>query len=105
MQAQRYVYPVDITGQEKGLEEICRKLGLTKAEAIRDSLEHYYNYVKGLKVIELRSISKTQAEREILGYIKKKSSAFTSEIADELRLDIVLVNDILLKLAKHGRIG
>ncbi len=104
MQAQRYVYPVDLTETEEELEEICAKLGLTKAEAIRDSIENYYNYVKGLKVIELRQISKKQAEAEILAYIKKKGTAWTSEISDGLRLDVLLVNEILHKLAMEGRL-
>ncbi len=104
MQTQRYVYPVDVTENEKELEEICAKLGLSKAEAIRDSIEYYYNYVKGLKVIELRSISKKQAEKEILVYIKKNGKAWTSEIADDLLLDVVLVNAILHKLAAEGRL-
>ena len=104
MQAQRYVYPVDITEKEKELEEICGKLGLTKAEAIRDSIEYYYNYVKGLKVIELRNIPQKQAEREILEYIKKHGKAWTSEIADDLRLDVILVNGILHKLAAEGKL-
>lgn len=104
MQVQRYVYPVDITKEERELEVICNKLGVTKAGAIRDSIEYYYNYVKGLKVIELRDISKKQAEGEILSYIRKKGRAWTSEIADDLRLDIVLVNKILTQLATEGKV-
>ena len=104
MQSQRYVYPVDISKHEKQLEEICTKLGLTKAEAIRDAIEFYYNQVRGYKVIELRNISKKQAEREILDYVKKRGRASTSEIADDLRLDVIVVDDILHELAETGKV-
>ncbi len=101
---QRYVYPVDVTEKEKELEEICKKLGLTKAEAIRDAIEYYHNYVRGLKVIELRNVSRKQAEREILEYLKKHKKAWTDEIADDLRIDVILVNEILHKLAEEDRV-
>ncbi len=104
MQQQRYVYPVDLTEDYDKLETICTKLRVTKAEALRDALDYYYNYVQGLKIIETRNISKKQAEKEILEYIKKNGRAWTSEIADHLRLDIVQVNDILHELAEKGKL-
>lgn len=104
MQNQRYVYPIDLTNLNQEVEIICEKLGITKAEAIRDAIEFYSEYVKGLKVIELRSIPKKQAEKEILDYIAKKGKAWTSEIADDLRLDVVLVNDTLKELVEKGKI-
>ncbi len=57
-----------------------------------------------LKVIELRNIPKKQAEKEILEYIAKKGKAWTSEIADDLRLDVIRVNNILKELAEDGKI-
>ena len=75
-----------------------------KAEAIRNAIEFYSEYIKGLKVIELRVIPKKQAEKEILKYIKNKGKAWTSDIADDLRLDVILVNEILTDLAKRGKI-
>ena len=99
---EREIYPVDITRQKDKLEKICKKMGISKAEAIRDALDFYYDYVRGLKVIELRDISNEQAEKEILEYIKEKGKAWTDEIADNLRIDIVLVNEILKELAEKG---
>ncbi|MBL7170207.1 MAG: winged helix-turn-helix domain-containing protein [Candidatus Aenigmarchaeota archaeon] len=104
MQNQRYVYPIDLTNLNIEVEVICEKLRISKAEAIRNAIEFYSEYVKGLKVIELRRVPKKQAEKEILNYIKKRGKAWTSEIADDLRLDVVLVNDILKKLAEEGEI-
>ncbi len=102
--AQRYVYPIDLTEQHFKLQEICAKMTLSKAEAIREALNYYYEHVKGIKVIELREISEKQAEKEILDYLGKHKNAYTSEIADELRLDVVLVNKILINLAQGGRV-
>lgn len=104
MQQQRYVYPVDLTEDYNKVEAICTKLRVTKAEAIRDALDHYYNYVKGLKIVETRQIPKKQAEKEILSYLKKNKKAWTSEIADNLMIDVVQVNDILHELAEDGKI-
>lgn len=99
---EREIYPIDITKRKDKLEKICKKMGISKAEAIRDAIDFYYDYVKGLKVIELRDVSKEQAEKEILEYIKEKGKAWTDEIADDLRIDIVLVNGILKELAEKG---
>lgn len=101
---QRYVYPVDLTELGPKVTEICSKLGVSKAEAIRDAVEHYYEYVKGLKVIELREIPRAQAEKEILALVRKRGKIYTSEIADELRLDVILVDDILHELASGGKV-
>ena len=92
---EREVYPIDITKQKDKLEAICKKMGISKAEAIRDAIDFYYEYIRGLKVIELRAITKEQAEKEILEYMKEKGKAWTDEIADDLRIDIVLVHEIL----------
>jgi len=99
---QRQVYPIDLTKHEEKLKVICEKLGLGKAEAIRNAIDHYHEYVRGLKVIELREIPREEAEEEILAYIKEKKRAWTDEIADDLRLDLLLVNEILRELAEKG---
>ncbi|MDI6826273.1 MAG: ribbon-helix-helix protein, CopG family [Candidatus Aenigmarchaeota archaeon] len=104
MQTQRYIYPVDLTELNEKIEKICEKMGLNKAEVIREAIDFYHNYVMGLKVIELREISREQAEREILQYLKEKGKAWTSDIADDLRLDIDLVNKIMNDLVKKGMV-
>ena len=99
---ERVVYPIDITRQKDKLDKICKKMGISKAEAIRDAIDFYYEYARGIKAIELRDVSKEQAEKEILEYSKEKGKAWTDEIADDLRIDIVLVNGILKELAEKG---
>jgi len=99
---ERQIYPIDLSKHREKLKTICKKLGISKASAIRNAIDFYYDYVSGLKVIELRNITREEAEKEILEYIKEKGKAWTDEIADDLRIDIVLVNDILKELAEKG---
>jgi DNA-binding MarR family transcriptional regulator len=98
----RLIYPVDLSGCARELELISTKLGVSKANAIREAVRTYARQVKGMKVIELRSVSGKQAEKEILGYLKEHGTTYTSEIADNLRLDVVQVHGVLTRLAEKG---
>ncbi len=99
---QRYVYPVDLTEVEKELNLIVEKLKVSKAEAIREAIRHFAEELKGIEVVELREIPKEQAKKEILEYIKGKDRVWADEIAEALRLDLSLVNDILMELWSEG---
>ncbi len=99
---QRYVYPVDLTEVEKELKFITEKLKISKAEAIREAIRHYAEELRGLEVVEVRDIPKEQAKKEILDYIKGKERVWSDEIADALRLDLSLVNEILMELWSEG---
>jgi len=105
MKEPRYVYPVDLSEERIFIDEITEKLGISKAKAIREAIHYYSEYVRGLKVLETREIPKKQAEKEILQYVKKHPKSYTSQIADELNLDLLLVNNILEKLARQGDIS
>lgn len=99
---QRYVYPVDLTEVEEELNLIVEKLKVSKAEAIREAIRYYAEELKGLEVVELRDIPREQAKKEILEYIRGKERVWADEIADALRLDLSLVNDILMELWSEG---
>lgn len=99
---QRYVYPVDLTEVEKELKLITEKLKVSKAEAIREAIRHLAEELRGLEVVEIRDVSKDQAKKEIIGFIKGKDRVWADEIADSLRLDLTLVNDILMELWEEG---
>ncbi len=99
---QRYVYPVDLTEVEKELNLIVEKLKVSKAEAIREAIRHFAEELKGIEVVELREIPKEQAKKEILEYIKGKDRVWADEIAEALRIDLSLVNDILMELWCEG---
>jgi len=98
----RYVYPVDLTGVEKELNFIAEKLKVSKAEAIREAIKFYAEELRGLEVVEIRDVKIEQAKKEIIEYIKGKDRVWADEIADSLRLDLSLVNDILMDLWSEG---
>ena len=99
---QRYVYPVDLTDVKEELKFIVEKLKVSKAEAIREAIRHFAEELRGLEVVELREIPREQAKKEIIEYIKGKDRVWADEIADALRLDLSLVNDILMELWSEG---
>ncbi|MDG6995215.1 MAG: ribbon-helix-helix protein, CopG family [Nitrososphaerota archaeon] len=95
----RLVYPLSLGETDlASLEKISSKTGASKAQAIREAIKAYADELEGLEVIKLRSISKHQARKEILEYLKGHDRALTSDIADSLKLDIVFVNGILEEL-------
>ncbi len=98
----RYVYPVDLTEVEKELKTITEKLKISKAEAIREAIRYYAEELKGLEVIELRDVPRNQAKKEIIEFIKGKERVRADEIADALRIDLSIVNDILMELWSEG---
>ncbi|AAB91147.1 predicted coding region AF_0084 [Archaeoglobus fulgidus DSM 4304] len=99
---QRYIYPVDLTEVEDELNIIVEKLKTSKAEAIREAIRHYAEELRGLEVVELRDVPKEQAKEEVKEFIKGKERVWADEIADALRLDLSLVNDILMELWSEG---
>jgi hypothetical protein len=99
---QRYIYPVDLTEVEKELNLIVEKLKVSKAEAIREAIRYYAEELRGLEVVEVRDIPREQAKKEIVEYIRGKERVWADEIADALRLDLSLVNDILMELWSEG---
>ncbi len=102
----RTVYPVSLGNEElKSLDVIAERSGVSKAEAIREAIRAYAEEVKGLEVVRLRSVSKEQAKKEILDYLKKHDRAWTSDIADSLSMDIVLVNEILEELWREDKVS
>ena len=104
-QVKRYVYPVQLDESElEALDTITERLHLSKSEAIRDAVRNYAEQLKGLEVVKLREISRSQARKEILEFLDKKDRAWASEIADALRLDIPFVNSILEGLWSEKRV-
>jgi len=48
------------------------KIGCSKADAIRDAIRFYADYLSGLEVIRYREIGREEAKEEIKAYIKGK---------------------------------
>ncbi len=102
MKTDRVVYPVDLTNSLKDLNEITGKLRISKAEAIREAIEHYAEHLRGLEVVTYRDVTKTQAKKEIQLYLKGKARVRADEISDALRIDFNLVNKTLMELWEEG---
>jgi metal-responsive CopG/Arc/MetJ family transcriptional regulator len=98
-QVKRYVYPVQLDEHElEALEDIVRLRHMSKSEAIREAVRNYADELKGLEVVKIRDLPKTQARKEVLEFLEENEHAWASDIADSLRLDISSVNRILEEL-------
>jgi PHP family Zn ribbon phosphoesterase len=58
--------------------------------------------LRGLEVITYRDVTRAQAKREIQKYLKGKNRVRADEISDVLRIDLSLVNEVLLELWGEG---
>ncbi len=56
------------------------------------------------KVIKIRQISKEQAKKEIVQFLKDRKEADTFDIANELRLDMDVTIKALKELWEEGRV-
>lgn len=77
------------------LHTIMTKLETNQSEALREALKYYANQISDVEIVKLRDLTFEQAKKEISSYLKQKEKATNAQIADDLRLDIVLVNKIL----------
>ena len=104
-QIKRYVYPVQLNEDVlAALDAIVERLHSSKSEAIREAIRNYADQLKGTEVIKIREVSRRQARKEILEFLEKNDRAWSSEIADSLRIDLTLVNTILEELWNEKRI-
>jgi len=60
------------------------------------------NSTRKREIIKLRDLTLEQAKKEISSYLKQKTKATNAQIADDLLLDIALVNKVLNALQKTG---
>ena len=65
--------------------------------AVREKLD-------AIKVIDVRNVDNTRAEKEIIEYMKKNKNAYPSDIADALNLDFDAVLEIIKNLVRAGRL-
>lgn len=104
-QVKRYVYPVQLDEEElEALDAIVKRLHSSKSEAIREAIRNYADHLKGTEVIKIREVSRRQALKEILEFLEKNERAWSSEIADSLRIDLTMVNSILEELWSEKRV-
>ena len=103
--AKGYVYPLKLNTENlEDLEKITEKMNCSKADAVRDAIHHYAEYLEGLEVVNLRDIPEEEAKKEIQTYLRGKERVTADRIGDDLRLDLDLVNKILLDLWQEGEV-
>ncbi len=101
----RYVYPVTLDKNDReALKFISDKLGSSKADAIREAIDHYSEYLEGIEVVKPRKLSDAQATKEIIEYLKGKERVYTDEIVEALNIDFDRVNNILMNLWQEGKV-
>jgi hypothetical protein len=103
--SQKYVYPVTLDKKDReALKFISDKLNVSKADGIRDAISYYSEYLRGIEVVKPRKVSRGQAAKEIVDYLKGKEKVYTDEIADALNIDFDLVNKVLMDLWQEGSV-
>ena len=104
-QVKRYVYPVQLDEEElEALNMIVERLHSSKSEAIREAIRNYAVQLHGTEVMRIREVSRSQARKEILEFLQKNDRAWSSEIADSLRIDLSIVNSVLEELWSEKRV-
>ena len=63
--------------------------------AARDKLQQ-------VEVLDLRQVSRKQAQKEILDHLRRRPGTYPSDIAHELRLDLRLVMEVCRELLDDG---
>lgn len=103
--AKGYVYPLKLNAENlEDLEKITEKMNCTKADAVRDAISHYAEYLEGLEVVDLRDIPEEEAKKEIQTYLRGKERVTADRIGDDLRLGLDVVEKILLDLWQEGEV-
>ena len=64
--------------------------------SVREKLE-------SIKIIDVRSVEKEKAKKEVIEYLKNNKKAYPSDIADALQLDFDLVLEIIKNIINEGR--
>lgn len=77
------------------LKKIMANLEVNQSKALREAVKHYADQIDGVEIVKLRDITFEQAKKEISNYLKQKEKATNAQMADDLRLDIALVNKVL----------
>ncbi len=101
----RYIYPVTLDKKDRdALRFISDKLDSSNADAIREAINHFSEYLQGIEVVRPRKISNVQATKEIVEYLRGKERVYTDEIVDALNIDFDKVNRILMDLWQRRKV-
>lgn len=100
------IVPVRFDEEElEAIDGLLNKVNArSRSEFIREAVKHYLDTVREIRVIQIRNVSKAQARREILKYLKERKEADTFDIANDLRLDLGLTIRVLKELWEEGKV-
>lgn len=105
--AKRATIPVSLPRDvvEK-IEALRAKLGYrSRNQVIREAIKRFIEEMEETKVIYVREMTLEQAKKNIVEHLKRHGSAYVSEIAEDLGIDIELAFKAAEELEKEGTIG
>jgi len=90
----------------KKIEELRARLGYrSRNDVIREAIKRFIEKMEESKAIYVRDVTLEQAKREMVDYLKHHGSAYVSEMAESLGIDIELAFKAVQELEKEGVIG
>ncbi len=103
----RATVPVSLPiGIVKRIERLRSRLGYrSRNDVIREAIKRFIEDMEETKVVLMKEVTIEQAKKEIVDYLKRHGSAYVSEIAEGLSIDIELAFKAVGELEKEGVIG
>lgn len=90
----------------KKIEELRARLGYrSRNDVIREAVRRFIEEMEEAKVLYVRDVTGEQAKREIVEYLKRHGSAYVSEMAESLGINIELAFKAVEELEKEGIVG
>lgn len=90
----------------KKIEELRGRLGYrSRNDVIREAIRRFIEEMEEAKVLYVKDVTLEQAKREIVEYLKRHGSAYVSEVAESLGVDIELAFKAVEELEKEGVVG
>ncbi len=77
-------------------------LYINMADFVRDAIR---SKLHDIEIINIRDIPPEQMKKEIIEYCQEKEKCDICDIADDLELDVIDVNEIVEELINEGLIG
>lgn len=88
------------------IEKLRARLGYrSRNDVIREAIKRFIEDIEETKVVYLREITLEQAKKEIVEHLRRHGSAYVSEIAEDLGIEIELAFKAVKELGKEGVVG
>ena len=88
------------------VEELRARLGYrSRNEVVREALRRFIEDIEETKVVSAREMTLEQAKERIVEYLRRHDSAYVSEMAEDLGIEIELAFEAVKELEKGGVVG